>query len=173
MEIVLEILKITIPALVVFIAVYFVLKKVLENETEKRMLELKSEKANDFTPLRLQAYERLILLLERISPNNMVLRVHKKGMSARFFQLELIKTIRAEYEHNLTQQLYVSSSSWRIVTGAKEEMLKLVSLAASGLEKDATAEDLSAVLIKNTAEVQNLPTKVAIEFLKKEVRKMF
>ena len=173
MEIVLEILKITIPALVVFIAVYFVLKKVLENETEKRMLELKREKANDFTPLRLQAYERLILLLERISPNNMVLRVHKKGMSARFFQLELIKTIRAEYEHNLTQQLYVSSSSWRIVTGAKEEMLKLVSLAASGLEKEATAEDLSAVLIKNTAEVQNLPTKVAIEFLKKEVRKMF
>jgi len=173
MEVVLEILKITIPSVVVFVAVYFVLKKVLENESENRKMEIQKEKANDFSPLRLQAYERLILLLERISPNNLVLRVHQKGMSARLFQLELIKNIRAEYEHNLTQQLYVSSASWRIVSGAKEEMLKLVSLAATGLERDATSEDLSSILIKNTAEVQNLPTKVAIEFIKKEVRRMF
>lgn len=173
MDVFLEILKITLPSIVVFIAVYFVIKRLLENEYDKRELELTREKAKDFTPLRLQAYERLILLLERISPNSLVLRTHKKGLRATQFQLELIKTIRAEYEHNLTQQLYVSSSAWKIVTGAKEEMVKLVSLAATGLEKDATAEDLSAVLIKNTAEVTNLPTKVAIEYLKKEVRKMF
>lgn len=173
MEIVAEILKITVPPLLVFLAGYYVMRKMLQQEREKLKLQLRKEKARDFTPMQLQAYERLILFLERITPNNMVLRVHKKGASARFLHLELIKTIRTEFEHNLVQQLYVSSGSWKLVTGAKEEMLKLVNVAASGLEPDATAEDLSRVLIEKTAEVQNMPTKVAIEYLKKEVRRMF
>lgn len=173
MEVFLEILKIVLPSVVVFFAAYFTLKKVLDAQYEKQLAELRNERAKDFSPMRLQAYERLVLFLERISPNNLVLRIHQKGMSARYFQLELIKAIRSEFEHNLTQQLYVSGNSWKMVVGAKEEMIKLVGIAGAGLEKDSTSEDLSQILIKNTAEVQNLPTRVAIDYLRKELRRMF
>lgn len=173
MEVFLEILKYTLPSLIVFFAAYFVLRKMLENEREQQKLEIRKEKSKEFTPLRLQAYERLILFMERVAPTNLVMRTQKKGMSARYLQLELIKTIRTEYEHNITQQLYVSSNTWKVVTSAKEEMLKFVNLAASNMPEDATGEELAKLLIEKTAEVQNLPTTVAVEYIKKEVRRMF
>ena len=173
MELVIELLKILIPPLLVFISGYYVIRKMLEQEREKMKLQIRKEKAKDFTPIQLQAFERLILFLERISPNNMILRTHKTGMSARYLHLELIKTIRTEYEHNLVQQLYISHPAWQMVTGAKEEMLKLVNVATAGLQKDATANDLSKIIVEKTSEVKNLPTTVAISYLKKEMRRMF
>src|ERR1041385_2606742 len=99
MEAFLEILKIVLPAVMVFVATYIVLKSMLENDQKKRDHELRKNNANQSAttlPLKIQAYERLVIYLERINPNTLVVRTNKNGMSAHQLQLELIRTIKAE-----------------------------------------------------------------------------
>ena len=95
----LDILKYILPSLVVFVAVYFVLISFLENDSKKRIMEIKLANQKTITPIRLQAYERIVLFLERISPNNLILRVSRKEYNAFQLQSSLIKTIRGEFEH--------------------------------------------------------------------------
>jgi hypothetical protein len=169
----LEIAKIIIPAVIVFTTAYLLVKKFLDNESKKRMSELKSSGQNLVTPLRLQAYERIVLLLERISPNSIVTRVARPGISAAVLQAELIKTIKAEFEHNLAQQIYVSASAWELVKNAKEEIIKLVNISVSRLDARATGNELAHKIIELSGQVQKLPTQVAIDFIKKEISQNF
>ena len=173
METFLEILKFTIPSVIVFITAFFVIRQFISSETMKLQIEARKENQSLITPIRLQAYERLILLLERISPNNLVMRVHKQGMSARLLQSELIKAIRSEYEHNLSQQIYVSNASWEMVTRSKEEMVKLVNIASSKVNDNATGLDLSGMIFEISVQIENMPTQLAIDYLKREIRKTF
>ena len=83
MEEFLDILKYILPSLVVLAATLLVIKKFMDAEQRKHMYEIRKENQKVVTPLRLQAYERIVLLMERISPENLVLRVHKPGMSAK------------------------------------------------------------------------------------------
>jgi hypothetical protein len=173
METFLEILKITIPSVIVFLTAFFVIREFINNETKKIQIEVKKTQQNAITPVRLQAYERLILLLERISPNNLVMRVHKQGMSARLLQSELIKAIRSEYEHNISQQIYVSNASWEMVITSKEEMIKLINIATSKVNDNATGLDLSGMIFEISVQIENMPTQLAIDYLKREIRKTF
>src|SRR5688572_16283437 len=97
-----EILKIILPAGAVFAAAYLIVKRFLDNEQKAREQELKKSSHAAMTPLRLQAYERIVLFLERVNPNTLVVRVNKNGMTAHQLHMELIKTIKTEYEHNLS-----------------------------------------------------------------------
>ena len=108
----LEILKYTLPSLVVFIAAFFVMKKFLDNEYRKLLFELKRGNLKTITPIRLQAYERSILFLERINMENMIKRVNKADMKADQLQMALITSIRREDEHILSQQIYMSDDAW-------------------------------------------------------------
>lgn len=173
MELLFDLLKIIIPCGVVFATAFFLVKNFLENENKKRSTELKAANQQQLIPIRLQAFERIILFLERISPNNLVMRVHKSGMSARLLQAELVKTIRAEFEHNLSQQIYMSANSWEMVKGAKEEMIKLVNLSSSKVGDNATGMDLGSVMIELGSKLQKLPTQNAIDYLKKEIAQTF
>jgi hypothetical protein len=114
-----DILKITIPALLVFLAGYLALSAMIRNDANRRRLELMLNNQKVTLPLRLQAYERLTLFLERISPESLIVRVNKAGMSAQKLQTALLESIRAEWEHNLSQQLYVSHEAWELVKNAK------------------------------------------------------
>lgn len=167
-----EIAKLILPALVVFGTVYFVLNQFLNREHNKQLFEFKIERSKTTLPMRLQAYERLILFLERIHPNNMVMRIYKKGMSANQLRNELMNTIRREYEHNLTQQLYVSASGWDLVKNAKEETIKLINVSQAQVKDDADGLQLSKVILKLNAEYENHPVSNAINGLKAEARKI-
>jgi len=101
-----------LPAVVVFFTAWYILREFFKQEERKRQLRLLEEKQKLSLPVRLQAYERIVLFLERISPGNLVMRVHKPEMKVKQFQQMLIKTIRDEYDHNLSQQLYVSHEAW-------------------------------------------------------------
>lgn len=168
-----EIVKLTLPALLVLAACYTLVKRFLDDEARKRMVDLRQSNQQIITPLRLQAYERLILLLERISPNNLVVRVTRPGIDAAVLQSELIKTIKAEYEHNLSQQIYVSSKAWDLVKNAKEEIIKLVNISASQLSSRSTGNELAQKIIELSGQVQKMPTQVAIDFVKKEISQQF
>lgn len=173
MEDFLDILKYTIPSGVVFATAFFVLRAFLQNGTQKKLLELKLSNQNVITPVRLQAYERVILLLERISPSSLVLRVARPGMSAVELQAALLQTVRDEFEHNLSQQIYMSGTAWDMTRNAKEEMIKIINLASTRLNDEATAADLGSVILELAMSQDKLPVNMAIDYIKKEARQLY
>lgn len=171
---VLDILKYTIPSLITFFTAFAILKLFVDGERKQKELELRAVHFKDSLPLRLQAYERLTLFLERITPTNMISRVNKPGMSARDVQLSLISNIRLEFEHNLSQQIYISSPAWMMIVQVKEEIVSIVNRVAADLPETATGKDLSRAIIEyfiNNEQV--MPTQKALDTLKTEAKKMF
>ena len=173
METFLEILKYIIPSLIVFGAVYFVMSKFLDTEHRKQLLELRQENQKITTPLRLQAYERLVLFMERISMDKLVLRVNKPGMSAKLLQADLLRTVQQEFDHNLTQQLYTSNTSWETVKKAKDESLKIINLAGAQMKPDSKGTDLGQKIFEIMMKLDKSPSQIAVLILKKEIRQLF
>jgi hypothetical protein len=168
-----EIAKYILPALVVLATAYLLIEKFLENERHARNMVFKRESQGLTTPIRLQAYERLTLFLERISPGNLISRVHKTGMSAKLLQAELLKAIRTEYEHNLAQQIYISPGAWELIKNAKEETIKLINTAAINVSDEASGVDLGKLVLEVSMNIEKMPTQVAIDYLKQETRQLF
>ena len=173
MEEILDILKYILPSGVVFATAYFLIRSFLENENRKKLLELKLNNQALINPIRLQAYERVILFLERIAPASILVRTLRPEMSAFQLQTALIQTIRDEFEHNLSQQIYISSTAWDLVKNAKEEMVKLINLSAAKLNDQASATDLSTVILELSMQKDKLPLNSTIEYIKKEIRQYF
>jgi hypothetical protein len=169
----LEILKYIVPALVVLATAYVLIEKFLENERHHRNMTYKRESQGLTTPVRLQAYERLTIFLERINPSNLVTRTHKSGMSAKLLQAEMLKTIRTEYEHNLSQQVYISTGAWELIKNAKEEIIKLVNTSAINVSDEASGVDLGKLMLEVVMKTEKMPTQVAIDYLKQEARQLF
>src|ERR1043165_3696634 len=131
MNAVVEILKIILPAGAVFVAVYFLVKSFLDNDHKRREHELRKATQATITPLKIQAYERLVIFLERIHPNSLVIRVNKHGYTARHLHTELVNAIKSEYDHNISQQIFVSYGAWELVKTSKEEVIKLINISAT------------------------------------------
>ena len=169
----LDVLKYTIPSLIVFATAYFILKSFIESEEKKRTLEIRTKNQKLITPIRLQAYERLTLFLERISPNSLILRVQKPNMTASQLQREILAIIRTEFEHNLSQQIYISKQAWEVSKSAKENLVKLINASADKVNPKADAMELSKVILQTIITVGASPTQAAIDFLKTEVNQFF
>jgi hypothetical protein len=169
-----ELLKIIIPAGAVFAASYFLVKRFLDNEQKRREFELKKSTLGTITPLKIQAFERIIIFLERINPNSLVIRVNKNGMNARQLQLELVAAVKTEYEHNLSQQIYLSVGAWELVKTSKEEIIQLVNIASSKVAYDSNSSDLAMMILNITNNLgKKLPNDVAIDYIKKEIAQIF
>ncbi len=162
-----------LPSAIVFLTAFFFLKKMTENEYRKQMIEFKSTNQKNILPLRLQAYERISIFLERIHPNAMLMRIYKQGMSARLLQAELLKNIRSEYEHNVAQQIYMSKPVWDAVKAAKEETIKIINIAAAKVGDDANGAELSKMIIDISNQLEKIPSDFALDILKKEVKSLF
>ena len=108
----------------------------------------KSETGGSSTPLKLQAYERLILLADRIALPNLISRVSQPGLSVREMQNLLVQTVRQEYDHNITQQIYVSPEAWDAIRNLKEQNLLIINQVASYLPDTATGQDLNKSLLE-------------------------
>lgn len=174
--IILEILKYTLPSVVVFLTAYYLFKEQTKKEIEldklahqKKALEKTQE---TLLPVKMQAYERLILFLQRIHPNQLVIRNSKGNQNIVQLQAALIKSVREEFEHNMSQQLYVSDKSWQKVSNAKEECLKQINFATSKLNSEAKGNELGALLISNFGQLKPDPIQEAVKQLKHDVRQM-
>ena len=157
MELFFEILKYTIPGLVVFATAYFILKMLLEERQRIDRAILRNDAQKITLPLRLQAYERLTLLCDRAGVLNTMFRVRTPGMKVRDLRTMLMLAISQEFDHNTSQQLYVSDTLWKIIQFAKNDTLTLVTTAGDELNPDADAELLFNVLV-DELEKQNPPT---------------
>lgn len=170
---ILEILKYVLPAFIVFLTVWVIIHKYFANAEKMRRVDIMTENRRMITPLRLQAYERVIMFLERISPESLVMRVNQPGLTARQFQSELLSSIRAEFEHNLSQQLYISPEGWEMVKNARGISIQLINKAADQVKPDAPAVNLSSKILDMIMAAEKVPTGAAIDFLKKEVQSLF
>ncbi len=119
----LEILKYILPSGVVFLTVFYILKKYFAEERSKRDYEYRMHIEKMSYPIKLQAYERLSLFLERIRIHNLILRLQNKDMDSKVFVHALMMGITHEFEHNLVQQIYVSDKLWEIILFAKNEVV--------------------------------------------------
>ena len=117
----------------------------------KRVKRLTFKKQKHFSHLQIQAYERVILFLERIDPNNMIIRTHKNGMNAITLHRELLKIVREEYTHNMSQQIYIQPKSWKTVLNAKDETIQILNVAVNNLSADSSGLDLSAKIFESIA----------------------
>jgi len=168
----LEILKYVLPAAIVFLTSYLTIRSFLEKEERKHRHELNMNNNKLVTPLKLQAYERIVLFLERITPDALLVRVASNNINARQMQTFLLTTIRQEYEHNISQQIYVSPDAWEAVKTAKESITKLVNAAAMRLDDEASALDLSKLMIEMYLAVEESPTTYAIVKIKNEIQEI-
>jgi len=173
MESLLEILKYTIPSIILLLAVWIMLRAWSRNENQRRKSESNMHLSDEVLPVRLQAYERIILLLERISPESILLRVSKPQYSARQLQQELLTSITSEFEHNIAQQTYVSTDAWEKVKTAKNQVIQLVNETAGELKPDDKGPALGKLLLEKLADTEDPPSQVAIDFLKQEVKSLF
>lgn len=137
----LEIIKYLIPAVIV----YLLMNKFLKGQQSIEQLKLRLEQSNDTLPLRFQAYERMTLLLERIKVPSLVMRLMTPSSSARDLKNALVISIQKEYEHNLTQQIYVSPELWKIITLAKDGTIQYMNEL---LKEDQSLEDYANLLLK-------------------------
>ena len=170
-----ELLKIILPALVVAGAIYLLFKQYLEKDQQRRLIELRLDSSKTTLPLRLQAYERVVLLLERISPNNILVRLSSAGQSAPDYHRLLQQEIRAEYEHNISQQLYISADTWLLVKEAKENVLTMVNRAFHGLQNPAQTRgtELAKRVLEGLMNDAAEPTAQALAAVKREAAGLF
>lgn len=164
------------PSVVVFLTAFYAIRHFLGARAKERQMERlaesRTEDRKQVLPLRLQAYERFTLFLERIQPGTLVLRVHRGSMGARDLQAALVATIREEFEHNVTQQIYVSDKAWQKVKQAKEETIRLVNMSFEQVG-DGSGSDLSRRIFENSARLTHTPSQEGLVALKDEVRRLF
>src|ERR1035437_3806744 len=168
-----EILKIVLPAIIVFLTAYFLFRDMLENSQKQREFEFRIKNGKKVTPVRLQAYERLALLLERISPKSLLMRISPNDITAFEYHQQLLSHIRQEFEHNFSQQIYVSAILWETIRGARENLIGIINKSAEEINNDAPALALSKKIIENYIEEEDQPILIAMNELKKEVGKLF
>ena len=168
-----EILKYTLPALFVFLATYLVMSKMVKTEQLRLKAENVLNNQKYITPIRLQAYERMVLLLERISPQSLVMRTQRQNISNQDLQSLLLKTIRSEFEHNMAHQLYISDKAWEMVRMAKEDCIKFINQTALQTKPDGNSLQLCKLILEKLLDRDLDPTTKAINYLKEEIRTLF
>lgn len=172
MEILSDILKMTIPALIVFFTAWIILRNMIKNDQDKRRQELILQNSRTVTPIKLQAYERIVLFLERISLESLLVRVSTPDMSATQLHLAMLNAVRSEFEHNLSQQIYMSQQAWEVVRNARSNMIKIINTEVEKLPADSSGMSLSKHLLEKLMELEKEPTRAAIDYIKGEISRM-
>lgn len=172
MEALYEILKITIPALIVFFTAWLVMRNMVKNDQEKRRQELILQSTRTVTPIKLQAYERIVLFLERISLESLLVRVNSPGVTGAQLHSALLTTIRSEFEHNLSQQIYMSPQAWEVVRNARSNTIKIINTEYEKKPVPSTGLEFSQRLLEAVMALDKEPTRAAIDYIKAEVARM-
>jgi hypothetical protein len=169
-----EIVKYTISGIMIFFAAWYFIKPLLVQNLNFQRVELRKASIQHTLPLRLQAYERSVLFIERINPSNLFIRLQSPGMTAIQLHQLVLAEIRAEYQHNISQQIYVSDVSWTVVKRIKDETIGIVSSALNSLPDEAIAMDLSKSVLTHLANLESEnPYDVALSLIKRDIQNLF
>lgn len=164
-----NVLQFLLPAVIVFFVAYYILNRFLEEDYRKKLLEYKNSQSQIMVPAKLQAYERLTILLDRLSPENLILRLANPKESATVFRQRLISNIHEEFNHNISQQIYVSDQAWKLIRSVKDQLLLVIDSAYKDMKEDSKGTDLGRQILEDMMHRKENPTQIAIAFLKKEI----
>jgi hypothetical protein len=173
MDALVELIKIVVPASIVLYAAYLLVRSFITREIDMKRIEVRGRSIEITLPIRLQAYERITLFLERVSPNNLLVRLNAPGMPAKEFQHLLLNEIRNEYNHNVSQQIFMSEGVWDLVKNAKEDLILSINESVSELDEQATTIDLSKKIFEKAINKPIDPIAHALSELKKEIQQTF
>lgn len=173
MDALIEFVKILVPASIVLYAAYLLVRMFIQKEINLKKLEVRSKSIETLLPSRLQAYERMALFLERISPQNLLVRLSTTGMTSKEFHQLLLSEIRNEYNHNVAQQVYISEDVWNLIKNAKEDLILNINDAAGEMNMESTSLDLSRKIFEKSINKQVDPIAHALTELKKEIQQTF
>ncbi len=172
MEIVPEIIRNTLPSAVALYGVYMIIRAFLNKQLAINLAQNKSQNDQLTLKLRLQAYERMILYIERMMPNNLIPRLNGTYTADEFRHI-LLHHIKEEYDHNISQQIYLSSEIWEVIKRAKEELIVKINETSRQLPEGTSAVGLSKKLLEAfIAEESNALVQASLG-LKEEVRHLF
>ena len=168
---ILELLSYTLPAIITGVVAYYFFNLHTKNEEGRRRYLLSKEGQKNAMPLRLQAYERMTLFLERISLTNLLTRVAPISTNKNDYANFIIAQIDQEFEHNLAQQIYMSDECWTIITTAKNATIQIIRKGSLRTDID-NADQLREALLNDLLEKQT-PSNAALGYIKKEVSQMW
>lgn len=169
----LDILKYTLSGILVFFVAWFFIRAHLDKISNHSLIDLKKANIKETLPLRLQAYERAILFLERINPTNMLVRLHATNMTALEIQQLILAEIRSEFQHNMTQQLYMSAHSWTILKKMMEDTIAMVNNVVHSLPENASAMELSKTILNHLDQLKENPYEMALAIIKRDMQQLF
>lgn len=156
----------------VFVA-YLLIRNDIQTYFRFRSLSENKEKQSALLPLQLQAYERMIIFVERINPANLLVRLHEQGITVGELQASVLQEIRAEFQHNITQQLYIQSVSWNILRKLKDDTIAMVNNVVQSLPAESTGLELSKQVLNHMSAIEENPYDLTINQLKSDIQKMF
>lgn len=168
-DVIVDLLKFIIPSIIVFSATYIMMRQFLEEDYKKKLLEIKEKNAGLITPIKLQAYERLTILLERIAPENMIMMLSQPRQTASELRDIIVNQVTDEFNHNISQQIYISTQSWELIKLIREQVLSIVNNSYKSLPENAKGTDLGHAILSELMNHTSHPTRGGIEFLKKEI----
>ena len=173
MEALIEFGKIVLPASIVLYAVYLVVRSFILREIELKKLEVRARSIETILPARVAAYERMTLFIERITPQNLLVRLNNPDYKARDLQKVLLDEIRNEYNHNVSQQVYMSEDVWNLIRNGKEDLVIMINDAAQSMTPESTGIDLAKKIFQMTMDKKVDPLAHALSELKKEIQQIF
>ena len=172
MELLFEVIKYTLPALITGLTVFYLFRNFFAFQIRLKSVENKNAEKKITLPLRLQSYERLSLFCERISIPNLIMRLKSPDAGAGSLQYSMMIAIQQEFEHNISQQIYVSDTLWQIIRLAKDNMIAVINEVGGKLDKKASADELTDALFKYLSENQSA-TDTALAAIRKEAGDLF
>ncbi len=154
-------------------AAYYLIRPELRTYFRLRFSDRGKEDRTPLLSLRLQAYERLIVFIERINPANLFIRLHQPGISLTDLQAIVLNEIRSEYQHNITQQLYISTATWDVVKKLKDDTIAMVNNGVRSLPENATGVDLSKKVLHHMTTIEKNPYDLTLDLIKKDIHQLF
>lgn len=173
MDALIEFGKILIPASVVLYAAYLMVRSFTQKEIELKRLEVRGRSIETVLPSRLHAYERMTLFLERMAPQNLLVRLNTATVPAREFHQVLLAEVRNEYNHNVSQQVYIGEAVWELIKNAKEDLIVTINDSASEVGENATSLDLAKKIFEKNMLKTVDPLAHALSQLKQEIQRTF
>ncbi len=173
MDALIEFVKILIPASVVLYAAYLLVRSFIQKDIDLKKLEIRGKAIEAVLPNRLHAYERMTLFLERMSPHNLLVRLNTGSIPAKDFHQVLLAEVRNEYNHNVSQQVYISEEVWELIKNAKEDLIVSINDAASELGEGSTSLELSKKIFEKNMGKTIDPLAHALTELKREAHRIF
>jgi hypothetical protein len=152
---------------------YYLIKDDIRTYFRLKFSDQKKENDGPLLSLRLQAYERLTIFIERINPANLFIRLHQQGLTLAELQVMVLNEIKSEYQHNITQQLYISTPTWDVVKKLKDDTIAMVNNGAKSLPADAPGVDLSRKVLQHMAGIENNPYDLTLDLIKKDIHQLF